>query len=241
MRRQRISVLLRIFCDLVQSYDIWSRPGFVKVPKDQWMRIPLKEGAKIPRNQVYRLGPKEKKLVDETFDALHEEGKLKWASNYTPSGYPVFVVYRLGTLPDGTRGLKGRVVVDLRGLNKITELDSYPVLTQDEIIQLARGAKYMSVFDKAKSFYQWPVHPADTPKLSVISHRGQEVFQVTMMGFVNFPSYVQRQIDLILQGLRKFRAYIDDTSFAGVFSYATMLSSYSSLPRGENTQVASSY
>jgi hypothetical protein len=52
-------------------------------------------------------------VANQPFDKLHQEGKLKWAANHTPIGYPVFVVYHPGTLPDGSRGMKGRVVVDL--------------------------------------------------------------------------------------------------------------------------------
>jgi hypothetical protein len=33
-------------------------------------------------------------LVDKTFDKLHKEGKISWATNHTPSAYPVFVAYR---------------------------------------------------------------------------------------------------------------------------------------------------
>lgn len=69
----------------------------------------------------------------------------------------------------------------------------------------------MSVFDKAKSLYQWRVHPEDTGKLAVITHRGQEVFKVAMMGFVNSLVYVQRRIDSILRDLSQWcRTYVDD-------------------------------
>lgn len=48
-------------------------------------------------------------------------------------------------------------------------------------------------------------------KLSVVSHRGKEVFQVAMMGFVNSLAYVQCQIDTILRDLATWcRAYVDD-------------------------------
>ena len=43
------------------------------------------------------------------------------------------------------------------------------------------------------------------------SHRGQESFNVLVMGFRNSPVYVQRMIDRILRPFRKFcRAYVDD-------------------------------
>ncbi|OQE21131.1 hypothetical protein PENSTE_c012G06782 [Penicillium steckii] len=57
---------------LIESFDIWSKPGFMDLPQDQWLRIPLMAGKKVPKKEMYRLGPKERQLVDETFDALQE-------------------------------------------------------------------------------------------------------------------------------------------------------------------------
>jgi hypothetical protein len=32
---------------------------------------------------------------------------------------------------------------------------------QDDVVQLARGKRYITVVDAAKFFYQWRVHPSD--------------------------------------------------------------------------------
>ena len=46
--------------------------------------------------------------------------------------------------------------------------------------------------------------------MAVISHRGQEVFNVAIMGFRNSVSYVQRQIDNIMRDYKDFcRIYVD--------------------------------
>lgn len=43
------------------------------------------------------------------------------------------------------------------------------------------------------------------------SHRGQEIFNVAVMGYRNSPVYIQRRIDTILRPCRAFaRAYVDD-------------------------------
>lgn len=45
----------------------------------------------------------------------------------------------------------------------------------------------------------------------MVSHRGQEQFNVAAMGFKNSPLYVQRQIDNLLRPHRQYaRAYMDD-------------------------------
>ena len=55
-------------------------------------------------------------------------------------------------------------------------------------------------------------------KFTVVSYRGQKQFNVTVMGFKNFPFYVQKKIDVILRVHRqkirvhrkKIRVYVDD-------------------------------
>ena len=45
----------------------------------------------------------------------------------------------------------------------------------------------------------------------MVSHRGQESFNVAVMGYKNSPAYVQRQIDRLLREFREFaEAYVDD-------------------------------
>jgi hypothetical protein len=196
----------------VEAYDIWSKSsGTVKIPQEQWMKLPILPGAKFPRAQVYRQGPDGQAAIDEVFDQLHNEGKMSWSKNHTPSAHPVFVVWKTITMPDGTEIRKSRPVVDFRGSNKLQEPDLYPLPTQDEIIQLARNKRYISVVDAAKFFYQWRVHPDHVDRQAVVTHRGQELIHVVLMGNSNSVAYVQRQIDNILRPFRAWcRAYVDD-------------------------------
>ena len=92
------------------------------------MTIPLVPDwqLKLPKATVYKLGNRDKALVDETFDKLHAEGKMDWAKSFTPTGYSVFVVYRTTIAKDGSISRKGRVFVDLRSHNKIAVKDTYP-------------------------------------------------------------------------------------------------------------------
>lgn len=67
---------------------------------------------------------------------------------------------------------KERIVVNIRGLNKITEVDNYFMSLQVDITSAIAGCNYISVFDAAAFFYQWNVRVEDRSKLTVISHRG---------------------------------------------------------------------
>ena len=114
------------------------------------------------------------------------------------------------TLSTGAR--KGRAVVDIRGLNDLIVPDAYPVPLQTDIIARLLGCLYISVLDAVSFFYQWRVHIMSRYLLTVGSHRGQETFNVPVMGCMNSIAYVQRQIDKILRQLSRpyAHAYIDD-------------------------------
>ena len=201
------------FAKIVEEFPaIWHDTGFADLPEENWMRIPLKsdwESKVTGKAKVYPLGAKDRALVDKTFDELHAAGKMSWTTESTPFSYPVFCVWKPDVDGDGLQ--KGRPVIDIRGLNAITQPDAYPLPLQSEIIVAVRDCIYISVIDCSAFFYQWRVHPSDRHKLTVVSHRGQESFNVAVMGFKNSPAYVQRQIDRLLRLHRKYaRAYVDD-------------------------------
>ena len=196
---------------VVESFpNLWKDTGNAKISESEFMEIPLVENwrdlYKPGQAKVYPVGQRDKAVIDSAFDKLHEQNRMEWTTTATPFSFPCFVVWK--DTPDGA---KGRVVVDIRALNKITMPDSYPVPLQSEILALIRGAKYISVIDAASFFYQWWVKYSHRLRLTVSSHRGQETFKVPVMGFRNSPAYVQRMIDGILRPFRDFcRAYVDD-------------------------------
>lgn len=194
---------LRLFTDDGKTADI---------PEDEWMTIPLVNdwntaGAKLA-HRVYPLGPKDREVVDRIHGKLHDQGRMSWTKQPTPFGFPVFVVWR-----EVDRKSKGRAVVDIRGLNKVATTDAYPIPLQSDIIQKVAGAKLISVVNCASFFYQFPIAKKDRYKLTVISHRGQEQYNVAVIGYKNAPAYAQRQIDSMLRGANCSHfstAFIDD-------------------------------
>ena len=191
--------------------SLWKDTGnVINVPESEWMDIPLVDNwrdlYKPGQAKVYSVGPKDREVIDEAFDKLHEQNRMEWTSTATPFSFPCFVIWK-----DTPQGPKGRVVVDIRALNKITVPDAYPVPLQADILALIREATHISTVDAAAFFYQWWVKIGHRYRLTVSSHRGQETFKVPVMGFRNSPAYVQRMIDRILRPFRHFcRAYVDD-------------------------------
>ncbi|KZZ87858.1 Chromo domain-like protein [Ascosphaera apis ARSEF 7405] len=169
------------------------------------------QGAEFPKKvRAYPMSPAEREIIEKTLQKLHDEGKVSWSKGHTPSAYPVFVTYR-EIEKDGEFIRKPRVVVDIRKLNEITEPDVYPVQQQEDLMLRIGGKKYLSVFDAASFFYQWLIHPAHRQRMAVISHRGQETFNVAIMGYINSIAYVARQMANILRGCEDFCVtYVDD-------------------------------
>lgn len=187
------------------------RGNVAKVPEQDRIEIPLvdnwEELYKPGQAKVYQMGRRDRDIIDQTFNKLQDQGRLEWTKNATPFSFPCFMVW---TKDD--KGLpKGRVVVDIRALNKITVPDTYPVPKQSDILAEVAGSYFLTVMDAASFFYQWLVKAGHRYRLTVLSHRGQETFQCAVMGFRNSPAYVQRMIDTILRRQKAFaRAYVDD-------------------------------
>ena len=186
---------------VVDNYpDLWADHGnTAKVPESEWMEIPLvnnwMELYKPGQACVYPVGQKDCEVIDQAFDKLHEQGRMEWTTQVTPFTYPCFVVRK--NLAD--RRKKGRVVVDIRSLNKITLPDTYPVPSRSDILSAVSGTSHITTVNCCSFFYHWLVKPEHRHRLTVSSHRGQETFKVAVMGYRNSPAYVQRMIDQILR------------------------------------------
>ena len=80
---------------------------------------------------------------------------------------------------------------------------------------MVAGCSFITVVDAVSFFYQWWVRADHQQRVAVLSHRGQEVIKVAMMGYCNSVPYVQRLIDHILRDFRDFcRVYVDDILIA---------------------------
>ena len=204
---------IKILSNLMKEFPtLWKNEGFVNIPEENWMKLSLRDDwqsrlSKSNRAKIYPLGINDRAMIDETFDDLQRQGRLEYIIKSTSFSYPVFVVWK--TLPNGKR--KGRAVVDIRDLNDLIVSDVYLVSLQTDIIARLLGCTHLSILDAMSFFYQWLIHLNHRYMLTMISHRGQKIFNVSIMGYMNFIVYVQRQIDKILRSIKDFaQAYIDD-------------------------------
>ena len=89
--------------------------------------------------------------------------------------------------------------------------DSYLLPLQSQIIANVQGCTNLAVLDATSFFYQWLLHPYHRFMFTVVTHHGQETFQVPIMGYINSVAYVQRENDNILRDVRACaQVYVDD-------------------------------
>ncbi|SMY30032.1 unnamed protein product [Zymoseptoria tritici ST99CH_1A5] len=223
--------------EVVDAYPtlFGDRGSVVDVPEERYMRVPLVDGwqDKLQTTRSFKTSTRDQEFIDETFDELHAQDKMAFNTKATEFGSPVFVTWRTLYDKDLKPYRKSRVVVDIRGTNKISRKDSYPVPLQSDLIacwknefchvtqgvgrrnRFLRGRNYITVVDAVACFYQWQVAEEDREKFTVNTHRGQEHFKVAVMGYCNSVQYVQRELDNILRDLKHFAwAYIDDLVIA---------------------------
>ena len=183
----------------------------INISSEKWMSITLKSDAKIAAAKMYSLNSKEKQIVNQKFDKLHSQNRMQYSSKSTVHSYSVFVIWRTILRSDQKSVKKERVMIDIRTLNKITEIDTYSMSLQFDIIVSMIECKFIFIVDATTFFHQWKIKLFDRYKLTVVTHREQKQFNVDVMKFKNFFFYVQREIDLILRNFKKFcRIYIDD-------------------------------
>jgi hypothetical protein len=173
------------------------------------MRFSLKEewqNKMIVKIKIYSLNTNDKKMINDIFNRFQTQNKLKFIIAATSFAYSVFVIW---TVKDDVR--KNKVIVNIRDLNALLISDAYLVSSQSEIIDDLFECKYLSMLDVNTFFYQWRVHSNDVYKQTVMTHRKQKIFLVFIMKNRNSIAYVQRQMNILLNDLKKFvKMYIDD-------------------------------
>ena len=182
----------------------------MRISFEKWISIEIKSDVKIEVVKIYSLKLANRKIVNEVFDKLHAQKRIKYISQSTSYEYSIFVVWRI-VIDSNDSKRKKRAIINIRDFNKIAITNSYLMSFQSDIIFVVVECKYISVFDVVEFFYQWLIRLADKHKLIVVFHRSQKQFNVTMMKFKNSSTYIQKKIDDILRAYSEFaKIYVND-------------------------------
>jgi hypothetical protein len=160
-------------------------------------------GNTIPiKQRNYRYNPHNQDLIDQKVQEYLKHGVIR--PSISPWSNPICPVIK----PDGTL----RMCLDLRKLNAVTKLDSYPLPRIDEVLDSLRDCLYFALIDLSAGYHQIPMKPEDIEKVAFATRGGLWEFVVMPEGVVNGPATFQRYMEKVLIGLvgRIVWVYIDD-------------------------------
>ncbi len=165
--------------------------------------IKLKPDGKLTKANSYPANPQKRAVIDRLLD---EQIANDWVE---PSNSPMCVP----TLCVPKPGLNNfRMCQAYQKLNDITETDTYPLPRPKDLFDAIGQAKYFTVFDMTKGFYQIKVKKDDRWKTAFVNHRGLFQYKVMPFGLKNAPAAFQRLMDKVL-GVHRWDfcvCYIDD-------------------------------
>jgi hypothetical protein len=164
--------------------------------------INLVDGALPVKFAPYRVGPKQKEIVDREVKAMLEADVIR--PSRSPWGARVLLVNK----KDGST----RFCVDYRALNDLTKTEVYPLPRIDDTLACFEGKTVFSTMDMQSGYWQVPVAEKDKSKTAFITHQGLFEFNVMPFGPKNAPGYFQRMMDEVLADIKWISVivYIDD-------------------------------
>jgi len=109
-------------------------------------------------------------------------------------------------------GKNWRFTLDARKLNSTLKRDPFPIPRLDYLFNNLGSAKFMTVIDLKKGFWQVPMEEESKKYTAFICHEGKFQFKRMFFGLVSAPSLFQRLVNKILGRARGLfaDAYIDD-------------------------------
>ena len=90
-----------------------------------------------------------------------------------------------------------RTVAAYGNLNKATKLQQYPMPLIEEMVEEASKAKFLSIFDFVKGFWQVKNSLKAQALTAIITHKGVYEFLGKSMGTKNAPIYFQRLMETL--------------------------------------------
>jgi len=173
------------------------------LPPKRVFQHEIDTGAAKPVNvNAYPLSYTQMEEQTRQIQELLEKGLIRTSSS--PWGFPVLFVKK----PEG----KWRMCIDYRGLNALTERNTYPLPRIQDCLDRISSASRVSKLDLLSGFYQVRIEDASIPKTAFNTRHGKYEFLVMPFGLTNAPATFQALMNSVLQPyLDEFVVvYLDD-------------------------------
>ncbi|GBL99975.1 Retrovirus-related Pol polyprotein from transposon 17.6, partial [Araneus ventricosus] len=185
------------------SHAFSRTPGKAKVPGHS---IKVTDDCIPKRSAPYRIPVALQEEVERQIHELLEMGLIEHSDS--DWAHPVVCVAK--------KNGNIRLCVDYRQLNQFTIPDAYPMKLITELLYEVGKARFISILDLTKGYWQIPMKPEAKHYTAFVTHSGLYQWNVMPFGMKNAGSTFQRSMDKILSKHRRYcRAYIDD---AAIFS-----------------------
>ena len=157
--------------------------------------------AKPVRLPPYRLPHAYRDIVKKELEEMEKHGIIEKSSSDWSS--PIVLVKK----KDGTL----RFCIDFRRLNSVSKTDAYPMPRVDDLLDELGQARFISMLDLTKGYWQVPVEKTAQAKTAFRTPFGLYQFRRMPFGLQGAPSTFQRMMDSLLVGMQDFAAaYLDD-------------------------------
>lgn len=193
-QRDELKKLIQEFPGLFSN-----RPGRTELIEHD---IVLKE-EKIIRTRAYSHSPRIREIIDKEIDKMLDLEVIRPSNS--PYSSPMIIVEAEGKDP--------RPVIDYRALNEISIPQQHPVPNIEYCVERCSSAKYLSLIDVVRAYWQIGMTARASKYAAFITHRG--VFEpVTLaFGLQSAPFSFQRLMDKILEGMDEFaEPFLDDVA-----------------------------
>ena len=173
-----------------------------------YMPFTINTGNAYPISQrPYRLPVAYENEVNSQLEAMQRDNIISLSKS--PWASPMVVVKK--------KDNSLRLCVDYRKLNAVTEGDSFPLPSIEELLLKVRNSKYFSTLDLKSGYHQVAVALEDRPKTAFII--GDKLFEYNTLpyGVKNAPSHFSRLMSSILSSIigSAVLIYLDDIVILG--------------------------
>ena len=203
------SIDIKTFVDIVEKFStLWKNIEFVELSKKNWMRIFFKSNWKervFDKAKIYLLKTRDKKLINKTFDELHELKRFNWTNEFIFFSYRHFAFEKSSMTKKKQNNHRYQRIECNHSIRRVFAISTKRYYSN-------RTKLFFHINNKrVRFFYQWRVYSKNRHKLTIVIHRNQKSFNVAMMNYKNSSIYVQRQINRLFRRFRQFfKIYVDD-------------------------------